>query len=264
MTEVTSSFGMHLRTWRERRRLTQMELALRANVSTRHLGFVELGRSLPSRSLILRLAEDLDIPLRERNTWLLAAGYAPAFENKLHQSPPSDLVRSAIEKIIEAHKPYPAFAIDRNWDVILSNGALPELYDGIDRSLLEPPVNVMRLTFHPRGLAPRILNYKEWAEHLLTRLRREFELSGDQRLAVLLHEAEGLHNQSGMSVSKRVTDEHHALALPLRIRSSLGDLSFFSTVTIFGTATDITLSELALEMLYPADHETDTRVRAKL
>ncbi|RZS74126.1 transcriptional regulator with XRE-family HTH domain [Phyllobacterium myrsinacearum] len=258
MLQATVSFGKHLCEWRHRRRLSQLALALRVNVSVRHLGFVELGRAAPSRGLLLRLAEELDIPLRERNVWLVAAGFAPVFhETPLHDASIQPLL-SAIGSTIEAHKPFPAFAIDRQWNVVMSNAALQELYEGVSAELLEPPVNVMRLSLRPDGLAPRILNLDDWTDHLLTRLRREVELTADPRLCELLKEAETLHRPS-----KKVAHSPHtsALAIPLRIQTRLGPLSFFSTVTIFGTPVDVTISEIALEMLYPADHETDLIVR---
>jgi transcriptional regulator with XRE-family HTH domain len=256
----TDGFGKHLRDWRGRRRLSQLELSLRSNVSARHLGFVEIGRAAPSKSLVLRLAEELDIPLRERNVWLVAAGFAPSFADRTFQDPSLDAVRSAIETTLEAHKPFPAFAIDRQWNIVASNAALPELYEGVAPDLLKPPVNVLRLTLHPRGLAPRILNLDEWADHLLARLRRETELTADPRLEALLREAEAFHKPSRKAF-KSESPAAHALALPLRIQTRLGPLSFFSTVTVFGTPVDVTVSEIALEMLYPADRETDSLVR---
>ena len=144
-------FGDHLRLWRKRRRLPQMELAFRANVSPRHLGFVELGRAAPSRGLVLRLAEELDLPLRERNIWLVAAGFAPSFGDRALEDPSFEAVRSAIESTLEAHKPFPAFAINRHWEIVASNAALPELYEAVAPELLKPPVNVLRLSLHPQG-----------------------------------------------------------------------------------------------------------------
>lgn len=252
-------FGRHLRAWRGRRRLSQLELALRSDVSARHLGFVEVGRAAPSRALVLRLAEELDVPLRERNVWLVAAGFAPTFSGRSYGDPSLDAVRAAIAATLEAHKPFPAFAIDRQWNVIASNAALPELYEEVAPELLEPPVNVLRLTLHPRGLASCIVNLREWADHLLTRLRRELELTADQRLQALLEEGEAFC--AGLKPRRGEPREPHALAVPLRLRTRRGELAFFSTVTVFGTPVDVTLSEIALEMLYPADRETDARVR---
>jgi transcriptional regulator with XRE-family HTH domain len=254
------AFGKHLRDWRGRRRLSQLELSLRSNVSARHLGFVEIGRASPSKSLVLRLAEELDTPLRERNVWLVAAGFAPSFADRAFEDPSLETVRSAIEATIEAHKPFPAFAIDRQWNGVASNAALPELYEDVAPELLNPPVNVLRLTLHPRGLAPRILNLDEWADHLLARLRRELQLTADPRLDALLREAEAFRKPAKRT---RISEpaEGQALALPFRIQTRLGPLSFFSTVTVFGTPVDVTVSEIALEMLYPADRETNALVR---
>jgi len=259
MLQTTVSFGKHLSEWRRRRRLSQLDLALRVNVSVRHLGFVELGRAAPSRGLLLRLAEELDIPLREQNVWLVAAGFAPVFREAPLRDASFQPLLSAIERTIEAHKPFPAFAIDRQWNVVASNAALQELYEGVSAKLLEPPVNVMRLSLSPDGLAPRILNLDAWADHLLTRLRREVELTADPRLYDLLKEAETLQRPSRRLAHP---DLASALAIPLRIQTRLGPLSFFSTVTVFGTPVDVTVSEIALEMLYPADRETDVAVRA--
>jgi transcriptional regulator with XRE-family HTH domain len=254
------TFGDHLRSWRKRRRLTQMELAFRANVSARHLGFVEVGRASPSRALVLRLAEELDLPLRQRNIWLVASGFAPRFGDGSLDDPPFEAVRSAIASTLEAHKPFPAFAIDRHWDIVASNAALPELYEGVAPELLRSPVNVLRLSLHPSGLAPRILNLDEWRAHLLGRLRREIELTADPRLESLMQEASayGLRPQS----RPVETAGPRAVAIPLRIATRLGPLSFLSTVTVFGTPVDVALSEIALEMLYPADGTTKDAVRA--
>jgi transcriptional regulator with XRE-family HTH domain len=254
-------FGDHLRLWRKRRRLPQMELAFRANVSPRHLGFVELGRAAPSRGLVLRLAEELDLPLRERNIWLVAAGFAPSFGDRALADPSYEAVRSAIDSTLEAHKPFPAFAIDRHWDIVASNAALPELYEAVAPELLARPVNVLRLSLHPRGLAPSILNLREWSQHLLARLRREIELTADPKLEALLQEAEGY----GLPADGRRGEAmpRPAVAIPLRLASRLGELSFLSTVTVFGTPIDVTLSEIALEMLYPADAATAAAVRKR-
>ncbi len=260
MDQKVGTLGQHLRRWRQRRRLSQLDLALRSDVSACHLGFVETGRASPSRALVLRLADELDVPLRERNVWLVAAGLAPMFGETAIDDASFEGIRAAVELTLGAHKPFPAFAIDRHWNVVLSNGALPELYEGVSAELLEMPINVMRLTFHPDGLGPRILNFDEWAEHLLHRLRREVDLTGNPELHDLLGEAETLCRPS-----KRPHFGHgvgHSLALPLRIQTKLGPLSFFRTVTVFGTPVDVTVSEIALEMLYPADEATSRAIIA--
>jgi transcriptional regulator with XRE-family HTH domain len=249
------AFGDQLRAWRKRRRLTQMELSFRANVSTRHLGFVEIGRAAPSRSLVLRLSEVLELPLRERNALMKAAGFAPIFSTASFDDDAFAAVRTAIAATLEAHKPFPAFAIDRLWNIVASNAAIPELYEGIAPELLAPPVNVFRL--HPRGLAPRIVNLAEWAAHLLHRLKREAELTAAPALASLLDETSSYDLPALGHVHPG-----HEIALPLRVMTRLGELSFISTVSVFGTPADVTLSEIALEMLYPANQETRERVLA--
>lgn len=256
---VSAAFGEHLRSWRTRRHLTQMQLAFRANVSARHLGFVETGRAAPSRALVLRLSEELDVPLRQRNTWLMAAGFAPVYGDRPIDDPSFEAVRFAIDVTLEAHKPFPAFAIDRHWNVVASNRALPELYVGVAPELLQPPVNVLRLSLHPAGLAPRILNLRQWSEHLLGRLRRELEQTADPRLEALHEEALGYRAPHPGALELA---EPAVVAIPLRIDTQLGVLSFLSTVSVFGTALDVTLSELALELFYPADKATGDRVRA--
>jgi transcriptional regulator with XRE-family HTH domain len=254
------SFGDHLREWRKRRGLTQMGLAARANVSTRHLGFVEIGRASPSRALLLRLAEELDVPLRQRNAWLGAAGFAPIYGDRLLADPSLEAARLAINFTLEAHKPFPAFAIDRHWNVVASNAALPELYEGVSAELLEDPINVLRLSLHPQGLAPRIVNLDAWRAHLFTRLRREIEVTADARLESLMAEAQRYSPSS--AIPRTDPDSSGVVAVPLDIMTRLGKLSFLSTVTVFGTPVEVVLSEIALEMLYPADDATAELVRA--
>src|ERR1700733_12181883 len=179
MSVRTRSVGDHLKGWRQRRRLSQLDWATEARISARHLSFVETGRSAPSREMILHLAEQLDIPMRERNVLLVAAGYAPLFPERALDAPELKAEREAIGLLLEGHKPYPAFALDRHWNIAASNNALPELFEGIDPALLERPVNAMRLSLHPKGLAPRILNLAEWRGHLLSRLRRQIDLTAD-------------------------------------------------------------------------------------
>jgi len=246
-------FGVLLRRWRQRRRMTQMGLASIANSSTRHLSYLETGRAQPSREMVMRLAEDLDIPLRERNILLLSAGFAPAFQ----ESSLSELASAhrAIERILEAHKPYPAFAVDRRWNVVLSNRALPRLYAGVSPELLQPPINAMRLTLHPFGLAPRIVNLAEWRHHVIMVLRQQVETRADSAIQALLTEIM-TYPAPPDSVATDREDGAHRYATPLQIATEAGVVSFLNTTTVFGTPTDITLSELALEMLFPADAET--------
>lgn len=249
-----NGFGSLLRSWRKRRRLTQMELAFRAEVSTRHLGFVETGRASPGRALVLRLAGELDMPLRERNALLLAAGFAPVFGDTSLADPAMANVRATIERVLETHKPFPAFALDRHWNVAASNGALPELYEGVAPELLQAPINVLRLSLHPEGIAPRIVNLHQWADHLMARLRREIELTGDEQLEELWQEAQSY--MAGIAPRATQGDGHSGFALPLQVRTRAGILSFLSTVTVFGSPVDVVLSELALELFHPADAAT--------
>ena len=250
--------GHHLRDWRQRRRLSQLDLACDANISPRHLSFVETGRSMPSREVILRLADQLQIPMRERNVLLVAAGFAPMFAERSLDDPALGPVRAALDLVLEGHKPYPAFAIDRHWQIVATNGALPQLYEGVAPHLMQPPINAMRISLHPDGLAPRISNLPEWREHLLARLRQQIDLTADPVLVDLLRELSGY--PCAQRAPKHV-DPVSNVVVPLRIATSLGELSFFGTTMIFGTPVDITLSELALESFFAADKETDAIVR---
>jgi transcriptional regulator with XRE-family HTH domain len=276
MTGVqTQPVGNLLRKWRERRRLSQLDLACEAEISTRHLSFLETGRSLPSREMVLRLAERLDVPLRERNTLLVAAGYAPAFPERPLDDPALQSARKAVDLVLAGHEPYPALAIDRHWTLIASNKALPPLLAGVDPSLLRPPVNALRLSLHPAGLAPRIANLAEWRSHLLARLRRQIEVTADPILEELLNElcgypapVEGAENSgaenSGAENSGAENGgagESAGVAVPFRLVTEQGVLSFISATTIFGTPVDVTLSELALESFFPADAATTNVLR---
>jgi transcriptional regulator with XRE-family HTH domain len=247
------SFGTLLRRWRQHRRLSQLELAETAESSTRYLSTLETGRAAPSRDMVLRLADYLDVPLRERNAMLLSAGFAPAFEERGL----TELVaaRRAIDQILEAHKPYPAFAVDRHWNVILSNSALPRLYDGCAPELLEHPINAVRLLMHPHGMAPRILNIDEWRWHVVTVLRQQIHSRPDVKIEALLDEVITWAQQRGAAL-EAVPDGSQNLAIPIRIATDFGVMSFLGTTTVFGTPTEVTLSELALEMWFPADAET--------
>lgn len=259
MTEKPLPFGVLLRRWRQSRRLTQEGLALAANSSTRHLSCLETGRAQPSRDMILGLAEHLQIPLRDQNTLLLSAGFAPAFrERSLAEL---EAAQVAIDKILQAHKPYPAFAVDRHWNVVLSNGALPQLYESCAPELLRKPVNAVRLILHPQGMGPRILNFIEWRAHTITVLQQQTEARADRVIQALLAEVMSYPVPSG-GVAAVTSDGAQRYATPLQIATRLGTVSFLNTTTIFGTPTDVTLSELALEMLFPADEATVAIVRA--
>jgi transcriptional regulator with XRE-family HTH domain len=251
--------GSLLREWRQRRRLSQLELACDAGISTRHLSFVETGRAQPSRDMLLHLSEQLEVPVRERNVLLVAAGYAPIFPERPLADPALAAARAAIDLVLERQKPYPAFALDRHWRIVASNAALPQLYDGIAPELMQPPVNAMRLSLHPRGLAPRIANLGEWRAHLLYRLRREVELTADPVLIELLQEVGGYPMRSHQPL--KIKGIEHDIAVPFRIKTNEGVLSFFSMTTVFGTPVDVMLSELALELFFPADDETAAAVK---
>jgi transcriptional regulator with XRE-family HTH domain len=251
--------GSLLREWRQRRRLSQLELACDAGISTRHLSFVETGRALPSRDMLLHLSEQLEVPVRERNVLLVAAGYAPIFPERPLGDPALAAARAAIELVLERQKPYPGFAIDRHWRIVGSNVVLPQLYDGVAPDLMEPPINAMRLSLHPRGLGPRIVNLGEWRAHLLYRLRRQVELTADPVLIELLDEVSTY--PAGPVHPAQVKGIEHDIAVPFRIKTAEGVLSFFSMTTVFGTPVDVMLSELALELFFPADEETAASVQ---
>lgn len=253
--------GGLLRDWRRRRRLSQLELALQAEVSARHISFVETGRSKPSRELLQHLAKHLDVPLRERNTVLLAAGYAPIY----HETPLDDAamtpVRDALDRILGGHEPFPAVIVDRHWDLVSANRpAITILADAVAPELLAPPVNTLRAILHPSGLAPRITNLGEYSAHLITRLHRQAILSNDPALTTLYDELRGY---PGVQVpSSAAVEPTELLFVPLRLRGSDGaELTFFSTLSTFGTALDITLAELAVESHFPADRATDAALR---
>lgn len=249
--------GDFLREWRQRRRLSQLDLALDAEISTRHLSFMETGRSTPSREMVLRLAERLQIPLRERNVLLVAAGYAPVFPERPLEDAQLAPARKAMELVLAGHEPYPALAVDRHWNLVAANNALPPLLAGVDPALLTPPVNVLRLSLHPRGVAPRIVNYWEWRTHLFERLRQQIAVSADPVLTELLVELSAYPAPAGMPAhTSSASSEYAGVVVPLQLMTEAGMLSFISTTTVFGTPVDVTLSELALESFFPADAAT--------
>ncbi|MDR5882607.1 helix-turn-helix transcriptional regulator [Caballeronia sp. LZ032] len=251
-----ATVGALLREWRQRRRMSQLDLAGEADVSTRHLSFVESGRALPSREMVMRLAEQLDVPLRERNTLLMAAGYAPLYRERALADPHMASARRAVELVLKGHEPFPALAIDRHWNIVAANAALPPLIVSADAALLAPPVNALRLSMHPRGLAGVIDNWHEWRAHLLARLHRQVEVSGDPVLLALHAELEAYPAPAHAHAPPSRRHEPDPVVVPLRLRTPHGMLSFFSTTTVFGTPVDITLSELAIEALFPADDVT--------
>lgn len=251
MEQSRGPVGDLLRQWRQRRRMSQLDLACEAEISTRHLSFLETGRSQPSRDMLLRLAEWLDVPLRERNAMLLAAGYAPLFPERPLADPSMQAARDAIERVLAGHEPYPALAVDRHWTLVIANASVPRLLASVtDAALLQPPVNVLRLSLHPGGLAPRIANLGQWSAHLLARLHRQIEASGDPVLRDLYDELRAYPAGSG---APEDDDDFAGIAVPLRFVTSAGILSLISTTTVFGTPVDLTLAELALETFFPAD-----------
>jgi transcriptional regulator with XRE-family HTH domain len=248
--------GHLLRDWRTRRHLSQLDLASEADISTRHLSFLETGRALPSREMLLHLAEQLAIPLRERNVLLVAAGYAPLFPERPLDDPALWAARNTIDQVLKGHEPYPALAIDRHWTLIASNTAVQLLVAGVAPTLLQPPVNVLRVSFHPEGLAPRIANLPEWRAQQLSRLRRQIDLTADPVLITLLRELASYpagRAGSGAPASDRAYAD---VIIPLQLITDSGRLELLSTTMMFGTPVDITLSEIALELLFPANAQT--------
>lgn len=248
--------GDLLREWRQRRRLSQLDLALEAEISTRHLSFLETGRAQPSRDIVLHLAERLDVPLRERNLLLVAAGFAPIFRERPLKDPALEAARRAVDLILKGHEPYPALAIDRHWTLIAANDAACALMTVDDPALLAPPLNVLRLSLHPKGLGPRVANFAEWRAHVVERLRRQIDASGDPVLVALLDELKSYPAPRHAPGAPAPKADLNGVIVPFRLITESGVLSFISTTTVFGTPLDITLSELALETFYPADSET--------
>ena len=245
--------GEQLRQWRARRRVSQLELSLLAGVSARHLSFIETGRSRPSSEMILRIAERLDVPLRERNALLLAGGFAPAYPEHALGSPPLGAVTAAMRQVLDGHEPYPALAVDRHWELIDSNTAASIFLEGAAADLLEPPVNVLRLALHPGGLGPRVVNLGEFRGRMLAGLRRQAEATGDPVLSDLYDELRGYPGGQPVPEAGRAAGE---IVMPMRIRHGPHELAFITTTTVFGRPLDVTVAELAIESFYPADEAT--------
>lgn len=262
MTASSQSVGDLLRDWRQRRRMSQLDLASEAEISTRHLSFLETGRSQPSREMLLKLAEQLGIPLRERNVLLTAAGYAPKFAERQLDDPALASARKAISLVLAGHEPYPALAIDRHWHLLEANAGAMRLMAGADESLLRPPINVLRLSLHPKGLAPRIANLAEWRAHLLARLHRQIELTADPVLSDLLRELSAYPKPAATRPPRPARDYSSEIVVPLQLIAGPQTLTLFSTTTIFGTPVDITLSEIAIEAFFPADPQTADVLRS--
>jgi len=258
MMTPARSLGDYLRDWRQKRRMSQLDLALEAEISQRHLSFIESGRSIPSRDMLLHLAERLGVPLRDRNPMLLAAGFAPLFSERSLDDPALKSARQAVDMLLKAHEPYPALAIDRHWTLIAANDAIAPLLAGIaNRTLLDGPINVLRLSLHPDGLAPKIVNLLEWRAHLLERLHQQISVTGDPILGELLKELSAYPVCCGRAEMSRNAD-YAGIAVPLELETEAGLLSLLSTTTVFGTPVDVTLSELAIESFFPANEQTAT------
>src|ERR1700739_656438 len=249
--------GDHLREWRQRRHLSQLDLAGDAEISARHLSFVETGRAAPSRDMVLKLAERLNVPLRERNVLLVAAGFAPAFSHRSLDDPALKSARAAIDLVLKAHEPNPALAYDRHWNLVSANRMVLPLLQGVPARLLGQPVNILRLAFHPEALAGRTVNLAEWCGHLLERLHRQCEATADPELLKLYDDLKSYP----LPARSAPLPPDNNVAIPLKLRHDGEVLSFISTTMVFGTPVDVTLSELALETFFPADELTAERMR---
>jgi transcriptional regulator with XRE-family HTH domain len=261
-TRDAPDFGTALRRWRQQRRLTQLDLALAAEVSTRHLSWLETGRAQPSRAMVLRLAERLDVPPRERNRLLALAGFAPLFGERRWDDASFAMPREAVQRLLDAHEPWPALAVDRHWNVLAHNRAVGLLLAALPGRWREPPVNALRLSLDPEGLAGWIEGAAAWRDHVLHRLRRQADATGDPALVALLAELKALPvPDAAATPDAQAAVPDDALAVPLALRTPFGRLSFITTVTVFGAPHDITLAEIAIETLLPADAETAEALR---
>lgn len=241
--------------------MSQLDLSAEAEISARHLSFVETGRSVPSREMVLRLSERLDIPLRDRNAMLMAAGYAPMYRERALDDPALSAARQAVELVLKGHEPFPALALDRHWNMVASNRVVRHLLVGVDAALLVPPVNVLRLSLHAGGLAPRIANLSQWRAHLFARLRQQIQATADPVLEALLDELQSYPVPSTVD-DVRLDGEWMGVVVPLRLVTASGVMSFISTTTVFGSPVDVTLQELAVESFFPADEWTAQALRA--
>jgi transcriptional regulator with XRE-family HTH domain len=247
-------FGLRLRRWRELRRISQLELALRAGTTQRHLSYLERGRSVPGREMVIRLAESLDLPLRERNALLLHAGYAPAYPESTLDDADLHAVRHALQAILTGHEPYPAMLVNRAGELVLANRACSLFFDGLPSDLLAAPVNTRRVALHPSGLAPRIANFGTWAPHVTESLRRELDHNPDPRLRALLEELETYVPRAPVPAGRL------GFAIPMELSTPQGPVTLITTISTFATATDILLAELRMEAFLPADTTTAERL----
>ncbi|MEU7000929.1 helix-turn-helix transcriptional regulator [Nonomuraea sp. NPDC046570] len=244
-----------MRSWRQRRRVSQLDLAIEAEVSARHVSFLETGRARPSRDMVMRLAEELEVPLRHRNGMLVAAGFAPVFREREVRAPEMEVVRLALEKILAAHEPYPAVVVDSAWNLVASNEAAAVLLEGVPAELLTEPLNMLRLTLHPEAMGGRLANLAEVRAHLLHRVRRQAEASGDRQLTEL-HDELAAYEYPGVELNVTHVPGPADILLPIRLRRGGEVLSMFSTIATFGSPLEVTVSELAIETLWPADERT--------
>ena len=251
--------GDVLRDWRKRRHLSQLDLASEAGVSARHLSFLETGRANPSRDILLRLADGLEVPLRERNSLLVAGGFAPVYPERPLSDPALAAVRNAVELVLRGHEPHPALAVDRTWTLLSANRAASFLLQGVAPELLAPPVNVLRLVFHPDGVAPRIVNRDVLLPMLIERLGHEISVTGDTRLGALRDELLGYPAMRELGSNR---NSEPGIVVPFTIATDAGVLSFISTTTVFGTPSDVTVEELAIESFFPADSATAEAMRS--
>lgn len=264
MTTSTPTVGALLRAWRQRRGISQLELAGRADSSSRHISFVETGRSRPSEELVLRLADRLDVPVRERNALLLAAGYAPRYAQTALDDPAMETLREGIQQLLTGYEPYPALVVDAVYDLVAANRGVLMLLEGLPDHLLAPPLNAMRLTLHPEGLAPRIRNLAQWRRHLLAQMERQIALARSAPLRALYEEVAAYPPPPAAAhLPEREADGPVAfLALPLVVEHDGHVLSFVSSIATFNTPMDVTVAELAIETLLPADPATVKYLRS--
>ncbi|MFI7640112.1 helix-turn-helix domain-containing protein [Nonomuraea sp. NPDC049400] len=250
-----TSFGDLLRSWRQQRRVSQLDLSIEADVSARHISFLETGRARPSREMVMKLAEELEVPLRHRNRLLVAAGFAPVYPEREVRGPEFEIVRRALDKILAGHEPYPAVVVDATWNLVAANSAAAMFMEGVPDELLKEPINVMRLSLHPQAMGGRLLNLAEVRAHLLHQLRRQSEMSGDGRLAEL-HDELAAYTYPGVDLNVAHVPGPADILVPLRIAAGDRVLSMFTTIATFGTPVDVTVSELAIETFWPNDEET--------
>jgi transcriptional regulator with XRE-family HTH domain len=257
-SQTATGVGPLLREWRQRRHRSQLDLALESGVSARHISFLETGRSNPSREMVIGLASNLEVPLRDRNELLIAAGFAPEYRELAYEDPDLEPVRAAIDQVLAAHDPYPALVVDRHWEMVTANRGLGLLTEGVAAHLLEPPANALRIALHPEGMAPRVVNFGEWRAHALHRIERQVRLTGEAAMAELYEELAAYPGGEDDAPAPE-----HDVFMPLIMRGTDGgELRFFSTIATFGTAVDVTVAELSIESFFPADDATAAACRA--